>query len=132
MIASDWGRGRDFLKRKFRREQNFIYSLAALGSEERRTSSRGLIACSFLILFPSKRDSTLFVFSGYSAIVFLFQKRERPSRFNGLKDLIAGDFHVICIKIGARRNLTSPGETRTQALPSRRNIIHRMFGGGLL
>ena len=99
MIASDWGRGRDFLKRKFRREQNFTYSLAALGSEERRTSSRGLIACSFLILFPSKQDSTLFVFSGYSAIVFLFQKRERRSRFNGLKDLIAGDFHVICINL---------------------------------
>ena len=52
--------------RKSRREHNFTYSLAARCSEERRTTCRGLIASSFLILSPSKRDSTLlraFLFS---------------------------------------------------------------------
>ena len=52
--------------RKSRREHNFTYSLAARCSEERRAICRGLFASSFLIVSPSKRDSTLvraFLFS---------------------------------------------------------------------
>lgn len=38
---------------------HFTVSLAERGSEERRTTTHGVIACAFLILSPSKRDATL-------------------------------------------------------------------------